>query len=617
MRETGVIVVGAGHAGCEAASAAARSGVPTVLITFRRAHVARLSCNPAFGGLAKGQLVRELDALGGLVGRVTDAACIQFRRLNTRKGLAVQGSRAQVDSARYPAEMLARLEATPGLEILEAEVAGVRTRGGRVVGVTLGDGTTLDAPAVVLTTGTFLGATMHRGLVQEPGGRIGDPAAERLSASLADLGLRLGRLKTGTPPRLRAGSIDFSRLELQTDLAEGRFSFGPPGPRLPRRDCWLTYTNPRTHEIIRSGLDRSPMYTGAITGVGPRYCPSVEDKVTRFADRDRHLLFLEPEGLDSERIYVNGLSTSLPEDVQLAALRSIEGLEACEVLQWGYAVEYDFADPTDLGPDLSSRSIPGLWLAGQVNGTSGYEEAAAQGFVAGISAARGPFVLGRSQAYVGVLVDDLVTRGVGGEPYRMFTSRAEHRLLLREDNADRRLMPIGRSLGLIDDATWAIFEAKRADLEVAQACLDQAVTPTLAVQAGLEALGESGLRRPTTVGELLRRPTATWAALAPVLGLPPIGADAAEQIEIDAQYGGYVAVAEARARDAEKMEAVSIPADTPWETMGLSNEAKAKLSKLRPTSLGQLQRVPGITPAVVQQVAAWLARARVARVEPG
>jgi tRNA uridine 5-carboxymethylaminomethyl modification enzyme len=606
-----VVVVGAGHAGCEAASAAARLGRRTACVTFSRRHVARLSCNPAVGGQAKGHLVREIDALGGLMARVTDAACVQFRRLNTRKGLAVQSSRAQVDIDRYPAEMLRHLEATPNLTLLEGEVAGLRTSGGRISAVILADGTILECAAVVLTTGTFLGGVMHRGPSQEIGGRIGDPAAHRLSGSLADLGLRLGRLKTGTTPRLDGRTIHWDRVAPQEDtVPDGRFSFAAVyPPRLPQITCHLAYTTPETHAIIAGALDRSPLFTGAISGTGPRYCPSIEDKIVRFADRERHLLFLEPEGLDTHRVYVNGLSTSLPVDVQERMVRSVPGLEDAAILQHGYAVEYDYADPTDLDAGLMHRRVPGLWLAGQVNGTSGYEEAAAQGFVAGVSAALGePFVVKRSEAYLGVLVDDLVSKGIGGEPYRMFTSRAEHRLLLREDNADRRLMARGRALGLVDDATFSAFERRCEAIAVAREALREIAVTSADVQARLEVAGLEPLRRPSTYAEILRRPDARWEQLAAVFGLDDLSPDVAEQVEIDVKYEGYVVRAEARSRASDALDDAVLP-DVDWTAMtALSNEVRQRLERHRPGTLGQLRRLPGVTPAAVNVVAAWLVR---------
>ncbi len=608
-----LVVVGAGHAGAEAAAVAARLGRRVACVTLSLAHVGRLSCNPAVGGLAKGNLVREIDALGGLIGRVADRACIQFRRLNTRKGLAVQSSRAQVDIDRYPAFVREALDAIPGLTLIAGEVAAIRTTGGRVTGVVLADGAVLEAPAVCLTTGTFLGGVLHTGDVQTIGGRVGDGAAHRLASNLADLGLRLGRLKTGTVPRLDGRTIAWGAVPVQHDtVPDGRFSFGPPQPRLPAVDCHVTYTTEATHAVIRGGLARSPLYTGAIVGRGPRYCPSIEDKIVRFADRERHVIFLEPEGLETHRVYPNGLSTSLPRDVQEAMVRSIPGLADAVIVQPGYAVEYDFADPTDLGPDLQHRALPGLYLAGQINGTSGYEEAAAQGFVAGASAALGePLVLGRDEAYVGVLVDDLVSKGVGGEPYRMFTSRAEHRLLLREDNADRRLMPRGRALGLIDDATWAAFVAKEEAIARGRVALDAPVLPTAAAKARVEAAGLGPLRKQATGAELLCRPEASYAALAAALGLPALSQDAAEQVEIDVKYAGYVQRAVQRADIARRSEHLAIPDGVDWAAMdALSWEVRERLARGAPRTLGQLERLPGVTPAAVQVVAAWLLRAQ-------
>ncbi len=611
--ETDIVVVGAGHAGCEAAAAAARLGRRVLLITLRRDRIAALSCNPAVGGLGKGQLVRELDALGGLMARVTDATTIQFRRLNTRRGLAVQASRAQVDIQRYPSEMARRLAEIQGLQIIEAEVEGLLTHRDRISGVILADGTQVRAPMVILTTGTFLAAVMHCGEQRERGGRLGDAAATSLSANLTALGLRLGRLKTGTTPRVDARTVDWSACQLQADTwPDGHFSFTPPTTRLPQRDCHLTTTTAQAHEVIRANLDRAPLFTGAIKGQGPRYCPSIEDKVVRFPERERHLLFLEPESLDSHHIYVNGLSTSLPRDVQDRVVATVPGLERARILQYGYAVEYDYADPLQLGHDLQARDLPGLYLAGQVCGTSGYEEAAVQGFVAGVSAATGrPFVLARHQAYLGVLVDDLVTRGVGGEPYRMFTSRAEFRLTLREDNADRRLTALGRKLGLVTDPAWQRFQRKLATIERAR---EQVETIRLPVEPALvdrvSALGAGPLERPLTLAELLKRPGVAWdtvVALHPALAEIPV--DSAEQVVTDIKYAGYIARDARRAQEALRLAQVTLPPDLlEHDLPGLSIEVRQRLREARPATLAEAARLPAVTPAAIHLLAVHLAR---------
>lgn len=606
-----LIVVGAGHAGCEAASAAARMGASVALLTFKREQIARLSCNPAIGGLAKGCLVRELDALGGWMGQVADATTIQFRRLNTRKGLAVQSSRAQVDTHAYPREMTRRLDALPSLSILEAEVTGLLREGGAISGVRLKDGRSLLAPKVLLTTGTFLGALMHRGTQATQGGRIGEDSAEDLARELKDAGLRLLRLKTGTPPRLRRDSIDWSKTEVQETVV-GRLSHTPvPNPLAPVT-CTLTWTSESTHEVIRERLHESAMFSGAITGTGARYCPSIEDKVHRFPHRDRHQLFLEPEGHETDRVYVSGLSTSLPEETQAALLRTVPGLENAEILQYGYAVEYEAADPRDLGPDLQHRHIPGLYLAGQVNGTSGYEEAAVQGFVAGVSAAQDrPFVLGRHQAYIGVLIDDLTTRGVGGEPYRMFSSRAEHRLLLREDNADLRLREIGREIGLVDDSDWSVFQGKVAAIAQAKAALAALnVAPSRHTQQRLADAGLPPLKRQKTGEELLRRKEISYAALQPLFpSLPELDPETAAQVETDIRYAGYIEREAWRARQAAKLHELPLEGLDFTQIPGLRQEVIERLQTARPANLASAARLPGIPPAAISVLAVYLRRA--------
>ena len=607
---TDVIVIGAGHAGCEAALAAARLGRAVTVISLRRAHIGRLSCNPAIGGLAKGCLVREIDALGGAMARIADATTLQFRRLNTRKGLAVQASRAQVDIHRYPAQMAATL--LPEVRFIEGEAAELLTAGGAVSGVRLADGATIEAGAVIVTTGTFLSGVMHCGAQQTHGGRIGDSAAVRLRDSLLDLGLRLGRLKTGTTPRLESSSIDWARLQRQSDVFDGgHFSFSPPRSRLPRRDCYIAYTNADTHQIILDALDRSPMFTGKIVGRGPRYCPSIEDKVVRFAHRERHQLFLEPEGLDTSWIYVNGLSTSLPAAVQRDAVHSIPGLEQAVILQHGYAVEYDYADPRDLDRGLQHRAIPGLFLAGQINGTSGYEEAAAQGLIAGASAAlKAPLILGREQAYIGVLIDDLVGRGVGGEPYRMFSSRAEHRLLLREDNADRRLMPLGRRLGLLSEDAWERFSSKMEAIERSRSwCAATTVTPNAATRARLSALSMAAIKNRVSIEELIRRPEVDWGTIGVLCpDRPEVDEHVAEQVVTDIKYAGYLKRERQRAARTRRMTAARIDPTMDFRLPGISNEVAECLERARPDTLGAASRLPGITPAAIDLLAIHLAR---------
>jgi len=613
MNRFDILVVGAGHAGCEAALAAATLGRRVALITLRREQVGRLSCTPAIGGLAKGCLVREIDALGGVMGQVADETTIQFRRLNTRKGLAVQASRAQVDIDLYPKAMARRITASANITLIEGEATEIRMSGDRATGLRLGNDVVLEADAVVLTTGTFLGGVLHRGSEQTAGGRVGESAAYALSRSMRELGLTQGRLKTGTTPRLRGGSIDWSRLEAQAEnvipgSANSRFSFGPPQPRLGTIQCFIGYSSEATHDAIRAGLSQSPLYTGAITGRGPRYCPSIEDKVVRFAERERHQIFLEPEGLSTDRVYVNGASTSLPRSVQDAFLRTIPGLERCEVEEYGYAVEYDMVDPTQLGHDLQVQGLRGLFLAGQINGTSGYEEAAAQGLVAGVNAAGFPLRLGRDQAYIGVLIDDLVTRGVGGEPYRMFPSRAEHRLHLREDNADRRLTAVGRSIGLVDDTRWSAHEAHLGRIEALNSTLDRPLHPSRVTNDALEQLGIPALSRSVTLRALLARPEVDGSMLESLFGFPD--PDALLQVEVDVKYAGYLDRDRARRAEAEAMSTLSLQGLDYHSILTLSSEVRERLTRARPETLADAARLPGVTPAAIDALAMTLARSR-------
>jgi len=613
-----VIVVGGGHAGTEAAMAAARMGARTLLLTHNIETLGQMSCNPAIGGIGKGHLVKEIDALGGLMARAADRAGIQFRILNARKGPAVRATRAQADRVLYKAAVRRALEHQPNLDIFQQAADDLLLDGKRVAGVLTQMGLRFRAPAVVLTVGTFLGGRIHIGLSSHQGGRAGDPPANALAARLRELPFAVERLKTGTPPRIDSRSIDFSGLQIQPgDDPVPVFSFlGSPDDHPPQRVCHITHTNERTHEIIRRGLSRSPMYTGVIEGVGPRYCPSIEDKVLRFADKASHQIFIEPEGLESNEVYPNGISTSLPFDVQNELVRSMRGFEQARISRPGYAIEYDFFDPRDLRPSLETKHLKGLYFAGQINGTTGYEEAAAQGLLAGLNAVlqiRGqdPWYPRRDEAYLGVMVDDLVTRGTR-EPYRMFTSRAEYRLLLREDNADLRLTPKGRELGLVDDTRWARFERKRESIEREQERLRAAwIRPVdLSEAKAVELLG-APLSREVRVGDLLSRPNLCYRELMRLPGLGP-GVDdpqVAQQLEVQAKYAGYIKRQRAEIERQQKNEACKLPDDFDYhEVRGLSSEVREKFLKHRPASLGQAARIPGVTPAAVSLLLIHLKR---------
>ena len=607
IKKYDVIVIGAGHAGCEAALAAARMGCSTLMLTMNLDSIALMSCNPAIGGLAKGHLVKEIDALGGEMAKVIDRTGIQFRVLNRSKGPAVRGTRAQADKQKYRLAMKESVEKQAGLDVKQGLVEKLLVEDGEIIGVETNIGVQYLSSAVIITTGTFLKGLIHIGLAHYPSGRAGEFPSVGLSDCLRTLGFEIGRLKTGTPARLNGRTIDFSKMKAQTgDEPAPFFSLTEKEHPLPQLPCYLTYTNINTHEIIRNNLDRSPLYAGVIKGIGPRYCPSIEDKVMRFSERERHQVFLEPEGLDTEEYYANGVSTSLPYDVQTRLYRSIPGLEQVEIMRPAYAIEYDFAPPTQITHTLETKKIAGLYFAGQINGTSGYEEAAAQGLMAGINAAlkiqkRPALILSRAEAYIGVLIDDLVTRGTS-EPYRMFTSRAEYRLILREDNADLRLRDKGHDIGLVPDELYALYREKKDSVDREVSRLKKTwVKSTQEINSMLAARGTTGISGEAPLDQLLKRPELGYYDIAGISPSPDaMSSEAAEQIEIRVKYEGYIERQLQQVDRFKTLEQKGIPTDMDYDAVtGLGAEVRQKLKQVRPVSLGQATRISGVTPAAI------------------